>query len=283
MKWLVYLGFTLLLTQLTHAQSTEQSDPLRPAPSVPDTLNTPTAQTDSTAVGSADEGEDEAEEGDSSNTVRMRLTTDGTFTRGNVNRALLQLTGAFDYALSKGVKLSSNPSFLYGRLNNLLNEREFFGDIRTTFRHQKRLYYLTFGSFERSNLRQILTRYTAAVGAGYKLIDQKQHYLSFTYVLLHENTDFAELNDINVFRNSLRLFGQYTFGEDRWTLSHTTFYQPAFGRPNLRWSASISLAVKINTALSLRTTLFNAYESLVVPGRQNDDLRWTMGIVFDQK
>ena len=48
-------------------------------------------------------------------------------------------------------------------------------------------------------------RYTVAAGLGYKLLARKRAYLSLTNVLLHENTDFAVLNDINVWRNSARL------------------------------------------------------------------------------
>jgi hypothetical protein len=100
---------------------------------------------------------------------------------------------------------------------------------------------------------------------------------------MQEYTDFLELNDINIFRNSLRLYGEYTFDHDRWTVTHTTFYQPALGQYNIRWNASASVQVKLTATTSLRTTLANAYESLVVPGRQNNDLRFTVGLVYEKK
>lgn len=215
--------------------------------------------------------------------VRYRFTADGTLTAGNVNRALIQLAGAVDYQLSNYFKLSSNPSFVYGRQNGILAEREWFGDFRTTLRHEKRLYYLAFGSFERSNLRQINRRWTVAAGLGYKLVNRKRAYISITNVLLQEFTDFAEGTDVNTFRNSTRLFGEYTFGRDRWTLTHTAFYQPAIGQRNIRWNASLSLSIKLNTVVSLRSTLANAYESVVAPGRQNNDLRFTAGFVYEVK
>ena len=104
---------------------------------------------------------------------------------------------------------------MYGRQNGFLNEREYFGDGRVTFFHEKWLYYLAFGAFEKSNLRQILTRYTVADGLGYKILVRKRAYMSLTDVLLHENTDFAVLSDISVWRNSARFFGEYTFGHDQ--------------------------------------------------------------------
>ncbi|GAB4028323.1 hypothetical protein GCM10028773_62170 [Spirosoma koreense] len=214
---------------------------------------------------------------------RYRFTADGTFTAGNVNRSLLQLTSAVDYQLSNYFKLSSNPSFVYGRQSGILAEREWFGDLRTTYRYEDRLYYLAFGSYERSNLRQINHRWTVAAGAGYKLLNKKRAYISITDVLMQEYTDFIELDDINIFRNSARLYGEYGFGKDRFTVTHTAFYQPALGQYNVRWNASVSLQVKLTSATSLRSTVANAYESLVVPGRQNNDFRFTIGLVYEKK
>ena len=278
---LFFLAGFLWIHVHSFAQVVEQPDPLRPSLLTPDSTQ---ANADSSLVGTADQGEDEADMTDSTAAAyRYRFTADGTITTGNVNRTLLQLTGAIDYQLSHYFKLSSNPSFVYGKQNGFLAEREWFGDLRLTFRHEKRLYYLGFGSYERSNLRQINHRWTAAAGLGYKLLNRKRAYISLTDVLLHENTDFVELNDISIFRNSVRLFGIYTFDNDRWTVTHSAFYQPALGEYNIRWSASLSVQIKLTEVISLRSTVANAYESLVVPGRQNTDFRFTIGLVYEKK
>lgn len=261
--------FSLCFLFGSYAQVTEQTDPLRPSPS------------DSTGALTIDTTRQV--EPEDTPIFRYRLTADGTLTSGNVNRTLLQLASAIDYELSNRFKLSSNPSFVYGRQSGLLNERELFTDFRTTYRHENRLYYLAFGAVERSNLRKIRLRYTVAAGFGYKLINRKRVYLSLTDVIMRENTDFMEISDIDVWRNSARLYGQYTFDKDRWTLSHTIFYQPALGQRNLRWNGSITLQIKISNALSLRSALFNSYESVVVPGRKRSDLRLTAGIVYEKK
>ncbi len=248
-----------------------------------------TSPTDSSHAETIDQNKQKTKQVDSTITIlRYRFTADGTITSGNINRALLQLTSSFDYQLSHYFKLSGNPSFVYGRQNGILAEREWFGDLRTTYRHEKRLYYLAFGSYERSNLRQINHRWTAAGGLGYKLLNRKRAYVSITDVILHENTDFIESNDIAIFRNSVRLFGEYTFDNNRWTVTHTTFYQPALSRPesgprNVRWNASLSIQIKLTEVISLRSTVANAYESVVVPGRQNDDFRFTVGLAYERK
>jgi Protein of unknown function, DUF481 len=273
----LFLFIGLLIGGTASAQIVEQADPLRP--STPDSTKATTA---------ADSGKSSLPNpvpvaAPQTPLFRYRLAADGTVTAGNINRTLLQLAGSVDYELSNLFKLSSNPSFVYGRQSGILAEREWFGDFRTTYRPEKRLYYLGFGSFERSNLRRIDRRWTIAGGAGYKLLNQKRAYISLTNVILNEFTDFVELSDINIFRNSTRLFGEYTFDNNRFTVTHTAFYQPALGVRNIRWNASLSVQIKLSAVVSLRSTIANAYESVVVPGRQNNDLRFTAGLVYERK
>ncbi|RYF67615.1 MAG: DUF481 domain-containing protein [Cytophagaceae bacterium] len=282
MRFLLFF-LLLLLSSPIFAQNTEQPDPLRPS------------MRDSTQI-AADSTRMATDSilGKSKTSLvfkpiyRFRLTTDGTFTSGNVNRSLLQIVSAFDVEVSKIAKLSTTPSFVFGRQSGLLAEREYFGDARLTMFYENRLYYLAFGSYERSNLRQISNRYIAAAGIGYKLVSHKRAYVSITDVLIREYTDYFELSDINIWRNSARLFGEYSFGKDRWSVSHTVFYQPALSRQegqplNVRWNGSISVQYKFSTYLSFRSTLANSYESIVVPGRVNNDLRLTVGMTYERK
>lgn len=281
----VLLCYSLLLFFFANtriqAQIVEQPDPLRPSTPQPDTSRHK-AHPDSVSL-KAGLAKPDSLKNPPTPVFRYRLTTDGTVTAGNVSRTLLQLTGSVDYELSDYFKLSSNPSFVYGKQSGILAEREWFGDFRTTYRYEKRLYYLAFGSFERSNLRQINHRWTGAAGVGYKLLNRKRAYLSVTDVLLYENTDFIELQDVNIIRNSMRIFGEYSFDNDRFTLTHTAFYQPALGQYNVRWNATMSLQLRLTKVISLRSTVANAYESLIVPGRQHNDFRFTMGLVYEKQ
>ncbi|GAB4035790.1 DUF481 domain-containing protein [Spirosoma gilvum] len=278
--WLFLIVF-LFTGSYVNAQIVEQPDPLRPSTPEADTTKTST-NTDSTKIKTDTIRKDTLVRLPAP-IFRYRLTADGTITAGNVNRTLLQLTGSIDYQLSNYFKLSSSPSFVYGKQSGILAEREWFGDFRTTFRHEKRLYYLAFGSYERSNLRQINHRWTVAAGMGYKLLNRKRAYISITDVVMQEYTDFIELADINIFRNSARLFGEYSFDNDRFKITHTAFYQPALGQYNVRWNASLSVQFQLTKVISLRSTVANAYESLIVPGRQNNDFRFTMGLVYEKQ
>lgn len=258
----------------------------------PDTLkpeNLPPVQLspDSTSTEEDEEEGKEAEEEPQDDTpakFRFRLSADGTYTSGNVNRALMQFTSGIDWSLSNFLKFSSSPSFIYGQQNKQLNEREVFADFRTSVLYENRLYYLAFGSFEKSNLRKIGSRLIAAGGVGFKLIDKKIYYLSVTNVLLYEWTDFINNKDIpdkNLWRNSTRFFGEYTLADSKMTISHTLFLQPSITQKNFRWNGNLIFRYQITKRTAIRSTIENSYESVVVSGRKNNDFRWTFGVLFE--
>lgn len=216
-----------------------------------------------------------------------KLTADGTVTAGNVSRTLLQLGASLDWAASRFFRFASTPTFAYGKQNGLLNERELLTDFRTTLFQERRFYYLAFGSWERSNLRQIRHRLTSGGGIGYKLLSRKNAFLSVTNVLLYEYTDFITntegVDDVNALRNSTRVLGDYQWANGRYSLTHTIFLQPALNQPNLRWNGILNFQMKLTSLVSLRTSVQNSYESVVVPGRKRNDFRWTMGVAIQGK
>ncbi|AFK02701.1 hypothetical protein Emtol_1555 [Emticicia oligotrophica DSM 17448] len=237
--------------------------------------------------GEDEEGEEEEEEQDSTPAkFRYRIGADGTYTSGNVNRALIQFVSNFDLNSNKIIKFSSSPSYIYGQQNKVLAEKEVFLDLRTSILHERKFYYLAFTSFEKSNLRKINNRFIGAGGVGLKLIQKDHAYVSVTNVLLYEKTDFVineKFPDRNLWRNSTRLFGEYTFKGSKASISHTLFIQPGITEKNFRWNGNLILKYQLSKHVSFRSTVENSYESIVVPGRQNNDFRWTFGVVYEGK
>lgn len=282
MKLTLLTFIFLLLFINTNAQDTP-SDTLQP-------IKTDTViPADSTSEEEEDEGEEEAEEeekDDSPAKFRYRIAADGTYTSGNVNRALIQFSSALDFNNSKIIKFSSSPSYIYGQQNKVLAEKELFVDFRTSIMHERKFYYLAFASFEKSNLRKINERFVGAAGVGLKLIQKDHAYISATNVFLYERTDF-EMNekfpDRNLWRNSTRIFGEYTFHDSKLSLSHTLFLQPSITERNFRWNGNLTLKYQLSKHISFRSLVENSYESIVVPGRQNNDFRWTFGIAYEGK
>lgn len=245
-----------------------------------DTLQVTTADT----LTEADEQTPVAKaEQDSTKKFFARFNVDGTASAGNAERLLLQLSSMLDWKPSKQFKLSSSSSYIYGKQNKVLAEREYSADLRGSFWHQKRVYGLGFISWDKSNLRRILNRWTQAAGIGVKIIQKKKAYLSITNLILHEVSDFSEQADIDVWRNSTRFLGEFAPDKaGKFTIASIVFIQPAISLPdNFRWNGNLTLAYKMSNHLSLRTKFENTYESYVVPGRKPNDFRWTIGLTYD--
>ena len=276
---------TFLLTFFYLTTKAQDVPPETPELIKPDT----TMPADSTAEGEEEEEEGGEEEEEKDNTpakFRYRIAADGTYTSGNVNRALIQFSSALDFNNSKIIKFSSSPSYIYGQQNKVLAEKEFFVDIRTSILHERKFYYLAFTSFEKSNLRKINNRFIGAAGVGLKLVQKSHAYISVTNVLLYEKTDFVineKFPDRNLWRNSSRIFGEYTFRDSKLSLSHTLFLQPSITEKNFRWNGNLILKYQLSKNISLRSLVENSYESIVVPGRQNNDFRWTFGVAYEGK
>lgn len=260
--------FSVVVKAQTTKSDTLTLQNLAPTQTPPDTTNTEKQKPqDSTIV-----------------KFKARLSADGTYTSGNVNRALIQLASGLSWNVSRLLNLASNQSFTYGQQNKLLSEREFFIDARGTVLPEKTLYGLGFTSYEKSNLRLINNRFIWAAGLGLKLIQKKKAYLSVTNVLLYEWTDFVvntDVQDINLWRNSTRIFGEYTVGDGKMFISHTLFIQPGFTEKNFRWNGNLTFRYQITRRTGIRSTIENSYESVVVEGRKNNDFRLTFGIVFE--
>lgn len=278
--------FVLLfsLFQITvYAQETIP-DTLKPASIPPTQIHADSTSNESEEEGEEEETEEEEKKDDTPAKFRYRFSADGTYTAGNVNRALVQLASGLDWNLSNIFKLSSSPSYIYGEQNKILTEKETFADLRATFLHERRFYYLAFSSYEKSNLRKINSRFIGAGGIGFKLVQKKTIYLSITNVLLYEKTDFVlneKFPDRNLWRNSTRLFGEYQFDNSKLSISHTIFFQPSITEKNLRWNGNLILRYQVSKNVSFRSTMENSYESVIVPGRKNNDFRWTFGVVFE--
>ena len=82
----------------------------------------------------------------------------------------------------------------------------------------------------------------------------------------------------------MKSFLTATFGEIRLVfLENTLFLQPSITEKNFRWNGNLILKYQLSKHISFRSTVENSYESIVVPGRQNNDFRWTFGIAYEGK
>ncbi len=212
---------------------------------------------------------------------------DGTISAGNVNRKLLNIRLVLVHENPNSVwSFSAAPRFQYGTTNEILQEREVFVDFNTSFFHsQHDVYGLVFGAYEQSNLRRINRRANVGAGLGWRIVGgrnvpSRRFQVSVTNALVHEATDFAERDNIDVRRNSTRLKIRADLVPGKLSVQNMAFFQPALGRRNLRWNSITQLVYKATQRLAFTATLDNSYESINAAGVESVQLNATLGLSF---
>jgi hypothetical protein len=210
--------------------------------------------------------------------LSYRFMGDGNFSRGNVNRSLMNLRAEI-ILQGPAVDIVSHPRFTYGQQNNVLAERDIYADLFVDVFKKRKVYAFGLATIERSNLRRIDWRRVAGAGLGLRLLQTRHHTLTLTNAVIHESTDFRERPTLTTQRNSTRLKGKHSLLADKMRITHITFLQPALADfSNLRWNTLITLELPLTWWLALRTSFENSYESVVEPTRKQNDTRLTFGI-----
>jgi Protein of unknown function, DUF481 len=254
------------------------------------------AQTDSTQT-TMPSSEDEEEDSDMPSTEEREALpewyytfgADGVYNSGNVNRQLLTLRASVNYEKPKSIwGINTSPKYQYGQNNKVLQEREFYFDVNNTFFYsQSDVYGLLFGSFEKSNLRKINSRFMGGIGAGFKILGGKHHpstriKLSVSNAFLKEKTDFYTRADRNIWRNSTRIKLKAELVKDKLYFNNTTFFQPSITSNYLRWNAFSQLQYKVGKHISLTAALDNSFENINTEGVKNTQINAIVGFTFSQ-
>ncbi|MBY0424562.1 MAG: DUF481 domain-containing protein [Cytophagales bacterium] len=209
-----------------------------------------------------------------------KVTADGQFASGNVNRVLTVFRGFLDYQ-SRSWEFSLNPNYLYGFQNNNLAEDDWLVNFSTSFLPKDKVYSLGFALVERSHLRSIYLRWQAGLGPAINLINTTQHRVNLNSVIMFEQTEFYEGQGFKTVRNSIRLKGRHAFFKSKVRLVHESYIQPSIlDVNNYRLRTMISLEMPIHALVSIRATIQDSYDNVVFPGKQRNDFQFTFGLAF---
>lgn len=213
---------------------------------------------------------------------KYNVALTGSLNSGNLDRKLLVFRSDFSWA-GKVVSLDLHPRFSFGEQNRQLAEREPYIDALVNFFHQRKFYGFMATNMEASNLRGIHLRVLGGVGLGWHMIRTEAVKLSFTNLVLYETTDFITSEDLELWRSSARLKGQYSLFKNKITLKHWFYFQPSFTAKNFRWNGILSVEFPIYKNLQFRLNVEDVYESLVPEGRRNEDRSISLGLSFGRK
>jgi Protein of unknown function, DUF481 len=222
--------------------------------------------------------------------VTFQIIGNSQLNTGNVQRTLFSSTGRIQVkGRSRFYKLYADATYLYGEKSQVISENDLTCNLNHSFWYEKRFYGIAFGTYEFSNLRGIFNRYLGGVGVGCQLVNIAPEkaksmlivpYVSVTNSLLYESTDFRQAIDVEVWRNSTRFLANFTCFKGKLILNNTVFLQPSLNNNNFRASWNNILRVPLSAWFSLQSTLDYSYESVVLLGRQNSDVRLLFGFTF---
>ncbi|GGF25159.1 DUF481 domain-containing protein [Hymenobacter cavernae] len=206
----------------------------------------------------------------------------GAYSRGGVNRTLISTTQAVMFTRGKHLGLPLNGSFIYGKQDRLLKERELLLNA-TPYYYKGRFRAYAIGGFERSNLRGITDRVQLGAGPGWAFYsDTLGREVSVSNLFIREKTDFLDGTQQITARNSVRLKVAYSI--KILTLSSITFYQPSLEDfNNYRFSNLTTLALKVTKTLAVNFSYNYTHESQYSEGKVPDNTNVTLGVSYATK
>jgi len=213
-------------------------------------------------------------------TLRYTDQLSGTYSAGAVSRTLLNTSHAISYAKGRHFGVPFGGSFIYGRQDRRLRERELLLNLSPYYRLGRFRAY-AIGAYERSNLRGIRNRQQVGAGPGWAFFynDTLQRELLVSNVVLREATHFIDGTVRVVTRNSVRVKVAYEWGLLR--LNSSTFYQPALGNKNdYRFSNTSTLGLHVTRRLALTATYAYSYEQRVIEDKKRGNTNVTIGVQY---
>jgi hypothetical protein len=203
----------------------------------------------------------------------------GAYSQGGVSRTLLSTTQTLTFTRGQHFGLPLTGSFIYGRQDKLLKERELLINA-TPYYYKGRFRAYALGGFEISNLRGITSRVQLGAGPGWAFYsDTLGREVSVSNLLIREKTNFRDGTARLTTRNSTRL--KVAYSRSMITLSSITFYQPSvvdFG--DYRFSNLTTLALKFTRKFAVNFNYNYTHESRVIEGRFPDNTNVTVGVAY---
>ncbi|WP_133272377.1 DUF481 domain-containing protein [Hymenobacter radiodurans] len=203
----------------------------------------------------------------------------GAYSAGGVNRTLLSTAHTATFTRGEHIGLPLSGSFIYGKQDRLLKEREFLLNATPYYRFGRFRFY-GIGGFESSNLRGIDRRVQLGAGPGWAFYsDSLGREISVSNLIIRESTNFQDGTERVTARNSARL--KVAYSRSIVTLSALTYYQPSlsdFG--DYRFSNLTTIALKLSRRLAANFTYNYTHESRVIEGRFNDNTNLTVGLSY---
>ncbi len=203
----------------------------------------------------------------------VRYNSTGVINRTNDQRSYV-LNNDIRFSLyRKSISLNSNTTWVYGRQQSQLTNKDFASILDfDVYKSKRSIYYWGLLNYEKSYSLRIRHRFQGGLGIGYYIIDRDNFVFQVSDGVLYETSKLesaegANAAEIETLRNSLRLKFRYVFREVI-KIDHIDFVQHSLeDRKDYILRSNTVLAARIYKWINLSLTV--DYNKTSVTGREN--------------
>lgn len=223
-------------------------------------------------------------------TLRLgyRVGLNGSWITGNVNRLLVIGTGDVSSMHPKWAIRSGN-TYQFGTFGKVQTEGDLFSKNFVYLFPKSRFYGYAMCWVETNVRRHYPLRLQVGPGVTASLVRKPGHLLKVSLAATWEQTKFLGdvysdsyydgLNSVDVFRGTVRIFGQHRLAAGKVRLRYEVWGQAALNRfSNYRLHGDFAADFPLSKRLSFRVGFNYNYDALVLSGVKQQDTFTTFGL-----
>lgn len=220
--------------------------------------------------------------------IKADLSLTGFWQGGNVETIIFRANSNLSFKPWKKAVFKTQNSYVYQEFGKEKADEDILSLNFLNINPHRRFHPLVLAFFSTNFRRNIDYRFIAGAGFSYKILKQKKAELNMSFTSEYENTVFGTtdfnqnqydgLQEINTWRSTLWISGNYKMFKNKMILTHQMYFQPSLEqRDNFRWRADIGLEFPIWKYLNFKINYLRTYESIVIASQVQEDEFLTFG------
>lgn len=225
---------------------------------------------------------------DSTLTFKYLISSDWTFTFGNLNSFITVNQAQFNVEQRViGAKVMAR--YRYGAIEGVQNYNEFYSNAELLVFPKNRVYAFANGGAEFSFLRGVNLRAWGGLGAGFKVLAMENHKFEPTISFNYEYNNYAtpilyrgdSIDVVHTAIANIGWTGSHKFIKGKMSLVHNFKYsQDMLFAENLKFDGGFTLGYQVYKNLMVKTAIVGSYQNVVPATKKQADLIWTIGLAW---
>ncbi len=232
-----------------------------------------------------------------SDTLKFKadISITGFWQGGNVETLIFRAKSGMTFKPWEKWVFKTQNSYVFQEFGKQKADSDFLS-LNFLYINPERNFYPLFLGFVSTNFRrEIEIRSLFGTGVTYQIIDKtkdkSQNWLKISLTGEYEQTQFKRANfnlteynlnrNINTFRTTLWINGNYHLFKKKMTLKHEMYFQPSLEQGNnFRWWADIAMEFPVWKHVNFKINYLRTYESIVIAGQKQEDEFLTFGLTL---